>query len=160
MPSTARASAAVLACCTPAMTPLKVSGVKVITMPADPRIKLVGDCSIVREPEGIYVWDVAHNRHFTIPFEHECDGASIPALAGFFLQKHHYPPIAAQVHDFLTRTPGHLGYQRIEADRLFIWLIERENEDSDAARVEQWRIDAAYRGVRLGGWRSWKRGDR
>lgn len=80
----------------------------------------------------------------------ESDGASVPR----FFWRLVFPPLdekalrAGTAHDFVYRTPGHLGFTRAGADEMFLGLMIGDG-------VAPWRAKLAYRGVRWFGGASW-----
>lgn len=104
---------------------------------------------------GVYL--ARDGRLFEIPVGFETDGASVPRLLWWL-----YPPFgadyecAAVLHDnvyqhaeqFEGRDDGHLS--RGEADALMREVMQVDDFRPSGRRV-------VYRGVRMGGWRTWRR---
>lgn len=90
-----------------------------------------------------------------IPAGFKFDGASIPRAAWSIVGSPFQPEFEgpAMVHDWLYAShmvAGHRTIDRLEADLIFRELLAWNN----VGRVHR---QIMYRGVRLGGWGSWKR---
>ncbi len=93
------------------------------------------------------------------------DGASVPRLAWTLsgLRPDGLLRAAALLHDALYQHcgelprswvfPGKTKFTRAEADRIFHDVMQ-------AAGVGWWKRKVAYRGVRIGGWISWRKHQR
>lgn len=118
-----------------------------------------------------YEWeheDIDHRITVFSGFEH--DGASVPGILRGFI-----PPEpldrAGLVHDWMHHWKGHLPdgshevlvdnywvvvgrpWSQYDSDRLFGRMLR---EDPEGPR--RWRRRAAYRAVRVWGWRHWRKG--
>lgn len=119
--------------------------------PPDPRLQRPeprGEwvlCDSVWIRDGVCAW--------TIPAGFRMDLASIPRAVRALMETSDLGIVAPVAHDFLYRRGGwatpHIRYSRGQADRLFADLMRWEG-------VPAWRRWAAYYGVRLGGWASWR----
>lgn len=96
----------------------------------------------------------------TIPRGFHYDCASVPKIFHSFIGPFDLSDVAALVHDFLTRYRGappigcvtpYRTYTRAEADAIFKIIM-------DQLGVSEWRQNAAWTAVRVGGWNSWRKG--
>ena len=92
----------------------------------------------VRLPDG---------RLVQVPAGFVVDFASTPRILWSILPPRGRYSRAAVVHDWLYRTQG---VSRKYADDVFLWMMEE-------LEVPLWKRRVMYRGVRVWGWRTWRK---
>lgn len=82
-----------------------------------------------------------------VPADFETDFNSTPRMLWWWFPPTSYPE-AGVVHDYLYRNPGVLNRQQCDAVHRLILKLEGMRES---------KRNAAYAGLRIGGWRPWNR---
>ena len=100
-----------------------------------------------------FVWaDTDHDFYVTVPDGYITDGASIPRILWPFIGSPYGPYTdAAVIHDYLYS--ARKTYQKInrkEADLIFYKIL-------CSIGISAWNARLMYWGVRIGGWRAWKK---
>jgi len=86
----------------------------------------------------------------TVPRNFITDGASCPKILWSLCAPMSGPQVeGAVLHDFLYSMDSDLGFSRKQADEMF-------RDTMLAEGTPKWRAQLIYRGVRLGGSKSWK----
>lgn len=85
-----------------------------------------------------------------IPAGYTTDFASVPRLPLVYMTLGGRASLAAVVHDYLYDCPPD-GVSRADADAVFLEAMKAAGEPGWLAR------QSMYAGVRLGGWRAWRR---
>ena len=92
-------------------------------------------------------WKLSNNKTISVPVGFTTDLASVPRGFRWLITGHSHTRKPAVVHDYLYAK----GYTtRKEADLLFRKGMRDTNTPA-------WKREAAYLGVRVGGWVSWNR---